>query len=157
MILAAQGYAWARFFITMICVGLQLVWQYKVQHHTYGLWYLIAIVVFVSTITDSLLVLNNIIVFAANPFAPFLTPPWMISIWISFTVILYSTLFNLFNYLVMLGLLSFAGFAAAYGVGAKIGAAYFPYGYQTCFVVGAIWLIFLPAIAYVYKKSMGII
>lgn len=154
--LAAYGYAWASFLTTMTCVFIQIVWQYETKHHLKGLGFLIAIVVLISTIADSLLVLNKMIVFAANPFAPYVTAPWMISIWISFTVFLYTTLYKLFNHLIVLGVLAFAGFTAAYGVGAKMGAAFFPYGYSTSFIVGAIWLIFLPGIAYVYNKTMSI-
>lgn len=150
--LAALGYAWLGVFIVVVCVFLQVYWQYKIQHHTRGLWYLIGLVVFISTLIDSLLVSNGVIIYAANPFAPYITSPWMIAIWISFTVILYATLYKLFNHLILLGLLSFVGFALAYGIGAKMGAAFFPYGYKTCFLIGAIWLIALPLVVNCYKK-----
>jgi len=152
--LAARGFAWWSTIIVMGCVVLQIGWQYKVQYNTLGLWYLLGLVVLVSTLIDSLLICNGIIILAANPFAPYFTSPWMIAVWISFTVILYATLTPLFNQLIALGLMSFAGFAFAYGIGAKMGAAFFPYGYKTCFLIGAIWLILLPCIAYWYKKIM---
>lgn len=154
--LAARGYAWLSSLIVIICVFLQIYWQYKIQHKTRGLWYLIGLVVFFSTLIDSLLICKGVIIFAANPFAPYVTSPWMIAIWISFTVILYATLYKLFNHLTLLGLLSFSGFALAYAIGAKMGAAFFPYGYKTCFLIGAIWLILLPFVVYCYKKIMDI-
>jgi hypothetical protein len=154
--LAARGYAWLSFLVVMVCVSLQICWQYKIQHNTHGLWYLIGLVVFVSTLIDSLLISSGVIVYAANPFAPYATSFWMISIWISFTVILYATLSGLFNHLIVLGLLSFIGFATAYAVGEKMGAVFFPYGYKTCFLVGVIWLIVLPFIVCCYKKVMDI-
>jgi hypothetical protein len=154
--LAARGYAWLSSFIVIVCVLLQIYWQYKIQHNTHGLWCLLGLVVFISTLIDSALILSGVISFAANPFAPYITSPWMIAIWISFTVILYATLDKLFNHLTLLGLLSFAGFALAYAIGAKMGAAFFPYGYKTCFFIGAIWLILLPFVVYRYKKIMDI-
>lgn len=154
--LAARGYAWWNSFIVILCVLLQIYWQYKTQHNTHGLWCLLGLVVFVSTLIDSALILSGFIINTANPFAPYATSPWMISIWISFTVSLYATLNTLFNHLTLLGLLSFVGFALAYALGAKMGAAIFPYGYKTCFFIGAIWLILLPCVVYCYKKIMDI-
>lgn len=150
--LAAQGYAFLSAFIVIACVLLQIYWQYKIQHNTRGLFLLLSLVVCVSTLVDSLMVFNGIIIFAANPFAPYFTAPWIITIWISFTVVLYSTLSRLFAHLVLLSVLSFFGFALSFAVGAKMGAAYFPYGYQTCFLIGAIWFILLPLIVFVYQR-----
>ncbi len=104
----------------------------------------------------SLLITNGIIIYASNPFAPYITPPWMITTWISFTVILYATLDTLFNHLTLLGLFSFIGFALAYAIGVKMGAAFFRYGYKASFLIGAIWFILLPFVIYGYKKIMDI-
>ena len=154
--LAARGYAWMSSFIVIVCVLLQIYWQYRIQHHTHGLWCLLGLVVFMSTLIDSALISSGVISFAANPFAPCITSPWMIATWISFTVILYATMSNLFNHLTLLGLLSFVGFAFAYAIGARMGAASFPYGYKTCFLIGGIWLVLLPFVVYCYKKIMSI-
>ena len=154
--LAARDYVWLSSLIVIICVLLQIYWQYEIQHKTRGLWYLIGLIVFISTLIDSLLIFNGVIIYTANPFAPYITSPWMITIWVSFAVILYATLEKLFNHLIILGLLSFLGFALAYAVGAKMGAAIFSYGYKTTFLIGAIWLILLPFAVYCYKKIMDI-
>jgi hypothetical protein len=150
--LAVQGYPWFSTFVVMVCVVLQIYWQYTIQDNTRGLWILLGLVVITSTLIDSLLTANGIIIYAANPWTPFVTAPWMIALWISFTVILYATLYSLFNYLLVLGLLSFTGFALAYAIGEKMGAVRFPYGYKTCFLIGAIWFIVLPLVVYGYKK-----
>jgi len=154
--LAARGFAWLSPFIVIVCVLFQIYWQYKIQHDTQGLWYLLGLIVFISTLIDSVLIYNGVIVFAANPFSPYFTAPWMIAIWISFAVILYSTLKQLFDHWVVLGLLSFLGFASSYAIGAKMGSAFFPYGYKTCYLIGAIWLILLPSVVYCYQKIMDI-
>lgn len=154
--LAARGFPWLSSLVVIACVLPQIYWQYKIQHNTRGLWSLLGLIVFISTLVDSLLIYNGVVIFAANPFSPYFTSPWMIAIWVSFVVILYSTLNQLFNHLVVLGLLSFLGFAFSYAVGAKMGAAFFPYGYKTCYLIGAIWLILLPSVIYCHQKIMGI-
>lgn len=154
--LAAKGFAWISALIVLLCVLLQIYWQYKVEHNTKGLWLLLGLIVGVSTLVDSMLIVSGVVVYNANPFAPYATSPWMISIWISFTVVLYSTLKPLFQRLILLGLLSFSGFALAFAIGAKMGAASFPYGYQTCFLIGTIWLILLPFLVYLYERIMDI-
>lgn len=156
IVLAARGYPWLSSLIVIACSLLQIYWQYKIQHYTHGLWYLIGLVVFISALIDSLLVFNGFIIYSANPFAPYFTSPWMIAIWISFTVVLYATLYKLFDHLILLGLLSFAGFSLAYATGAKMGAALFPYGYKTCFFIGLIWLVLLPFVIYLYNQTMDI-
>lgn len=154
--LAARGYAWVSTLIVIACVSLQLYWQYKMQQNTRGLGYLIGLVVFFSTLIDSVLISTGVVIYAANPFAPYVTSPWMMATWVSFTVILYATLYRLFDHLLLLGLLSFAGFALAFAIGAKMGAAVFPYGYKTSFLIGAIWFLLLPFIVYCYQKIMDI-
>lgn len=154
--LAARDFAWLSSLIVIVCVFFQIYWQYKFQQNTRGLGYLIGLIILISTLIDSLLVYTGVIIMAANPFAPYFTSPWMITIWLSFAVILYATLSELFNHLILLGLLSFAGFSFAYAVGAKLGAAFFPYGYMTCFLIGAIWMILLPLAISFYQRAMDI-
>jgi uncharacterized membrane protein len=77
----------------------------------------------------------------------------MITIWISFTVVLYATLSSLFAHLFLLGFLSCVGFALAFRIGASLGAAFFPYGSNTtCVIIGVIWSILLPFCVYCYQK-----
>ena len=152
MTLAAHGYTWVSTAVVVMCVLMQMLWQFKVQHHTSGLLFLLAIMVIASTLIDSLLLFSGVIIYAANPFSPYVTPPWMIATWISFTVILYATLSSLFNRLMLLGALSFFGFTLAFAMGAKMGAAFFPYGYKTSFLIGGIWFIMLPTLMCLYKK-----
>lgn len=151
MTFVARGEGWLSALIVIACVLPQLYWQYKIQHHTEGLWFLMGWMVLISTLMDSVLVYGGIIVYAANPFSPYATPPWMVTIWVSFAVILYATLQKLFDHLVILGLLSWVGFAFSFAMGAKMGAAYFPYGYKTCFLIGSIWMLLLPMMVYGFK------
>ncbi len=150
--LAAHGYAWLSSFIVIACVSIQMVWQYKVQHQTRGLWYFIGLIVLISTLVDSLLIFNEIIIYAANPFAPYVTSPWMITIWISFGLIFYATLQNLINHLIPLGLLSFAGFALAFAMGAKMGAVFFPYVIKLAFLSVQFGLFYSLFLYYITRK-----
>ena len=153
IILAARGYAWISPLIVIACVVLQLYWQHQTGKPLKGLWLLLTIVVSISTLIDSALVYKGIVIYSANPFSPYFTSPWMITIWISFTVVLYATLSSLFAHLFLLSFLSCVGFALAFRIGASLGAAFFPYGSNmTCLFIGVIWAILLPLCVYCYKK-----
>ncbi|MBN9229232.1 MAG: DUF2878 domain-containing protein [Legionella sp.] len=152
--LAAQGYPWRSTLIVGVCIVLQLYWQYKSKSMMSGVWRLLLIILFFSSLIDSLLIYKGIIIYSANPFAPYFTSPWMIGIWLSFTVLLYATLSGLFSHLFLLGILSWLGFAVAFYLGARLGAAFFPYGTViTCFFIGAIWAFVLPFCVYCYRKQ----
>ena len=97
--LAARRYAWISSLIVVACVLLQLYWEHQTGRTLKGLWLLLAIVVSISTLFDSTIVYKGIVIYAANPFSPYFTSPWMITIWISFTVVLYVTLSSLFAHL----------------------------------------------------------
>ena len=153
--LVVRDYAWLASWVVMVGVVLQLYWQYRIQHHTEGLWIFMGLLVLCNALIDSLLIYNHIIIYTANPFAPYITSPWVITLWISLSIVLYATFSKFFDRLVLLGLLSFTGFVLSYASGAKMGAAFYPYGYKTCFLIGAIWLIALPFVVYCYKKIMG--
>ncbi|KTD82181.1 DUF2878 domain-containing protein [Legionella waltersii] len=154
--LAAHGYAWISPLIIVACVVLQVYWEHKRGKTLHGLWLLLAIVIFISTLIDSTLVYKGIIIYAANPFSPYFTSLWMITIWISFTVTLYATLSSLFSHLFLLALLSGVGFALAFRIGASLDAAFFPYGNNvTCIFIGVIWSVLLPFCVYCYQKIKG--
>jgi hypothetical protein len=151
--LVARGHAWLSPLIVMACVGLQLYWQRQTKRTLEGLWLLLGIVVSISTLIDSILVYTGVVIYSANPFSPYFTSPWMITIWISFTVVLYATLGRLFAHLFVLGVLSLLGFAIAFRIGESLGAAFFPYGSNiTCLFIGVIWAILLPFCVYCYQR-----
>lgn len=151
--LAAKGYSWISPLIVVVCVLLQLYWQYRTKRPLEGLWLLSALLVSTGILVDSILVYNGVIIYTANPLSPYFTSPWMMSLWISFTVVLYATLSSLFTHLVLLGLLSWVGFALAFRIGESLGAAYFPYGSTTtCFFIGLIWSILLPLCVHCYQR-----
>ncbi len=153
IILAARGYAWISPLMVVFFVGLQVYWQHQTGRSLQGLWLLLAIVISISTLFDSTLVYKGIVIYSANPFSPYFTSPWMITLWISFTVVLYATLSKLFDHLFLLGLLAGVGFSLAFHIGGVLGAAFFPYGsITTCLFIGVMWCFLLPFCAYLYQK-----
>ena len=157
--LAANNYPWLSTCIVIIIAMLQIYWRYNANLTTNGLWHLLGSLLLISTLTDTALVYCGFIVYAANPFSPYFTAPWMVSIWINFVIILYIALYRLFNHLIILSILSFLGFFITYNVGKTMGAVFFPYGYTTCFLVSAIWMILLPCTIYyynIYHKIIGV-
>lgn len=150
---AARGESWLSTVIVLICVVVQIFWLYSVQKRTHGLWLLSGLIAGAGTVIDSLLVMSGLVNYAANPREPFIAP-WIIALWISFAVNLYTLPDLVFERLTWLGLASFGGFALAYKYGAFMGAVFFPYGDETCFLIGFIWLMVLPSTVLWYKKLM---
>jgi hypothetical protein len=101
---------------------------------------------------DTIFMHAGIIRFSSNPFSPYFTAPWMIALWISFAILLYSVLSNLLSRYLLMGLLAFAGFPIAYASGVKMGAAFFPNGYLSCVIIGIAWAICLPLCLSFYNR-----
>jgi hypothetical protein len=151
---AAQGRPWLSSFVILTCVSLQLYWQFLTKQSLARLGYLVLIIVTLSTFIDSLMIYHGIVVYSANPFAPYFTSPWMISLWISFSVVLFTTLSILFDHLATLGVLSLIGFFFAFRIGATLGAASFPYGINmTCLFIGFVWSLLLPICVYFVRHK----
>lgn len=129
-------------------------WQYSVARETQGLVFFISLLALTGTLVDSVLLNLNLLVFESNHFTPYLSPPWMIGIWISFAVLFYSTLMKWGVWPYFLGVLSFIAFPLAYYSGVKIGAAYLPQGVHSLILIGFIWMFLLPFILRFYFKRM---
>lgn len=152
---AAHGIAWINTLIVLMLVSLQYYWQYRIQHQFKGLNSFVIVLTTLGTVSDTILLHLKLITFSANPFSPYLSPPWMISLWINFAIVLYSTLSHLFSHKYLLSALSLLGFSIAYASGGKMGAAAFPHGYTTTMLIGLIWMILLPASIYFLKRRIN--
>lgn len=150
---AAHGIAWTSSLAALLIVGAQYYWQYHVYHEYKGLNSLVVTLTLLGTMIDSTLLHFKLIVFSSNPFSPYLSPPWMIVIWINFAIVLYSTIPGLFKHFFLVGILSFFGFSASYAAGVKVGAALFPYGYGSALLIGAIWMLLLPTTLYCFIEN----
>jgi len=142
--LAARGHAWISCCVVMACVSLQCCCPYHRVCHRPHMLNFIELLLLLSTLVDSILVGCRVMLYQANPFAPYMTAPWMMALWASFAIMLCTLLSSLFRHLYVLGLLSLVGFTLAYALAAHIGAVLFPYGVQTCWLIGIIWFFLLP-------------
>jgi len=152
LVLASHNHGLLAVIFSSIIILLQIYWQYFVAKNLRGLFSLLIIFTVVGMIVDSFLVRQGLIIFNANLFASNFTAPWMINVWLSFAVLFYSVLSFLLDKYILFVILSFFGFTVAYFFGVKIGAAVFPFGYQTSFLIGAIFALMLPAAGYFYKN-----
>lgn len=101
---------------------------------------------------DTIFVYCNYIHFLANPLKPF-SSPWMIGLWINFSIIFYDCCFKYFKHIFILGILSLFGFPAAYYAGIALKAATLPNGSLPLVTIGLIWGILLPSICYLFYRS----
>lgn len=154
IMLAARGDAWWATSIVFALVVGQLFWQHYAMHDTNGLTSLIILLTLIGTTFDTVMMWLGLVHFAANPFYPYSSPPWMIAIWVSFAVIFYVTCRALFKRYFLLSVLTIPGFAIAYWVGARLGAANFPYGNSTSILVGVLWGVLLPCCMFAYSHWM---
>lgn len=154
--LATFGYGWLSTLVVLFCVWLQILWESRISKSLDGLWLLIAVFLLISSLIDSILVYESVLIYSANPFSPYFTSPWMMSLWVSFSVILYTTLSGLFNHAWVLGLLSYLGFAFAFYIGKQMAAVVFPYGNITIVFIAGIWSIVIPFGIFLYQKMLGL-
>ncbi len=113
-------------------------------------------IVFTGFIVDSLLIYFHVLLFRANPFYFPLSPPWMIALWINFSMTLYACFLKFLKNTLVLSMLFFTGFAFSYYAGIQLGAGIFLGGNAFCLLVGAIWGILLPLILRYYYLKWGI-
>ncbi len=152
--LASRGLGLLGSLLVLTVVSIQIYWQFAIRKETRGLFYLIIILTIAGSCIDTILIWCHLIIFRSNPLAPYFTAPWMITIWVSFAVFMFATFSSLLKHYYILGILSFFGFSLAYAIGVEMGAALFPYGYKTCFLIGAAWSILLPLCVHIYKRRI---
>lgn len=145
ILFAAHGKGWESFFIILAFTCVQFVLEYRITLNKDALIGMTLLLTAAGMVVDTVWVVTGIVVFNGNPFAGYFTSPWMVGLWLSFAVFTYATKpFDYFN-LYILSAFAFLGFSLVYAIGAKLGAAYFPYGQvKTSVVIGIVWCIFFP-------------
>ncbi len=81
------------------------------------------IVTFIGLLMDTCFLRGGLIYFNANPFGLKLSPPWMIALWLNFSIILYVFFKKYFSKFWLCFIVCCCGFPAAYLSGVKLGAA----------------------------------
>jgi hypothetical protein len=138
--------------ITLIIILLQIVWQTCKQLPWVGaLVYGIGLAL-LGGVTDTFWLDHHFFKFNANPFDPYFSPLWMMSLWLSLgfnLVVLYR---RLLRYYLIWGLITGPAIIFAYWVGVKVGAASLVNNdYWFFILLGVSWAILLPLSLFVYN------
>lgn len=141
---ASKGHPWLGLIVAVSLTIIQMIWLIFFQQKTKHLITFILYLTLIGCIGDSLLVHYNYIIFVANPLPFPLTAPFMIGIWINFSVTFYATLQSLITHPFILGILSFFGFMIAYFFGASLGAALLVQGMKSLIILSLAWGVVLP-------------
>ncbi len=152
MLLAARQHGVLAIAVLAVSASIRMgVWRYC--HPTVRLatmrdfiapWRLVLLMVLGGILMDSIYVSCHAIEFAANPFAGWLSPPWMWMLWLDFALLFVSALGFLHTRYMLTALLALPGFAFAYAGGVRLQAAILPYGYLTCIAIGLTAACLLP-------------
>lgn len=151
---AAHHWVWFGFSLTVIISLAELYWLKR----RYPVRYLIRFVVgltFIGCSVDSLLSLSGFITFNAIPWRYALAPPWIIGLWINFSIVYFAFMRHYFLYYKSLAACALIGFPLAYSIGAKFGAAHFTYSLKSSLLIGLIWAILIPIVNYNYIKIIN--
>lgn len=140
--------------IVLVTILVQLAWQTLVMKRTQGMLLMMFLFLIAGIGIDTFLYQIGLIRFSAHYFQ-LLSPLWMMSLWLSFSLTFYSTLQILYDKYLLLSALSFAGFPLAYSIGGVLHAAYFPYGYPSTLVVGILAAIVLPLVMKIYLQMQA--
>lgn len=102
-------------------------------------------------LVDSIFQTSGIILFYNNSWGPTFAPPWILALWINFSVLCFGLrdfLINQLRYMMLLGLL---GFPLAYSCGVSLNLAEFNPGLGLL-IQGLVWSLLLPIFILLLKK-----
>lgn len=135
--------------IVVAITALQVAWQYQVQKRTQGLLLMVLIFTLAGFIVDSIFLYEGMILFNANPWLHAWSPPWMISLWISFAVSYYAVMDKLWRRYWLIGFLSLFAVPFAYYAGIRLGVASLPKGIMSLGFYGLAWCVLLPTLSFI--------
>ncbi len=143
LILSVNNYAWTPLFLSAFICVIQLYFWCDLSHIRYWKKFLLSLT-FLGYGIDCILTLTSFISFATNPLYPYFAPPWMLGLWLSFSVVcigLVNLLKDLRSYLVVCSLF---GFPVAYIGKVAFHVATFNFGAASCVIIGLIWMFLFP-------------
>lgn len=147
ILFAQKGHPWGGPIVICLITMIQLAFLYKKVN-----WKIIPFTLIVTTLgftIDSWLIVTNHINLLANPFKP-LSSPWMIGLWINFSIIFYDCLNKYFQHYLVFALLALIGFPIAYYAGVAFRAATLPLGHMTLLYLALTWAVILPIVCYCF-------
>lgn len=150
--LVAKGNGWLATGLVLAITALQVIWQYYIDKRTEGLWTMIFIFTLAGFIVDSSFLRAGLVFSYDNPWMPYWSPPWLISLWGSFAVAFYTLMRPLWKRYFMLGVSSLFAVPFFYYVGLKLGVGLLPQGDLSVVAYGVVWALLMPGCAYICQK-----
>jgi|GEM_PF-2847306 len=151
---AAHNYLWAGLMISVVITLLQYFWQKCFRKQTDNLLIFILYLTIVGFVGDSLLVYFRVLDFASNPFTFPCSAPFMIGIWLNFSIMFYAILLWFVQRPVFLMIFSLIGFVFAYFVGSSMNAAFLLQGTKSLLVIGIMWGVLLPSSILLFDRFL---
>lgn len=102
---------------------------------------------FIGFCVDSILSFSSFIHFYANPWDPYLAPPWILGLWINFSLLCIGLASIINQQRTYLWLMALFIFPAAYFLGGiAFNIAIFTHGLYSTLLVGLIWMLLFPLV-----------
>jgi len=140
--------------ITFILLILQIFWQ-EYHHLKWKAPFMFALCLgFLGSLVDTFWLYQDFIFFNANPFHIMFSPPWMISLWVSFGFNYFLHFEPFFRHYFITGFLIFISLPFAYWVGIQIGAAILTGTYFFYFYLGLTWSVVIPILSSLYQQKI---
>ena len=141
--------------ISIEILFLQYLWQAYVAKNTRCLVRLTLILTSIAIVVDTTLIWTGVVTYRGNLFAGYLSPPWIIVLWLEFSLIVQSMMDKLWNRPVMAGIFAFFGFGVAYLAGERSGAAVLNFGPYSFLIISVIWTLLLPVVFSNHAKAVN--
>lgn len=156
MVGAAHSLSWLAVAVGLVVFCFQLLWQYRSVTDRQSLIRLIVMITLSGLLIDSSMVWFDLIRYQDNAFLPYLCPPWIIVLWLIFSIVLFAECRWLWAKPLFTAVCAFFGFALAYKGGAVMGAAILTHGWISAVIVGGLWMFLLPLILlFEHKKGVS--
>jgi hypothetical protein len=151
---AAQNEVYLGTFIGFSIIGIQILWQW-VNRLPYQHALMCALLIgLIGSLTDTLWLHFGFISFAANPFTPYFTAPWMICIWLSFGLNLVILNEKLMQHYLLSSLFILFLMPLGYKIGAACHIVIIKQSLLFYSSVGITWALLLPLSFYIYNQFL---
>lgn len=152
IISASQQKPWHGLIVSLVITLIQLFFYIR-EHKASHIIKFMACLSVIGFSIDCIMYKLKFIGFSANPFSPYLAPPWLIGLWLSFAFILFAFSRKYFQYVRSFMIMAFFGFPLSYYAGINFGAANLPNGKLSLLILAIIWAITLPLILYYFSDQ----
>lgn len=147
----AHDYPYLALAISIIISSLQSAFFiHKRTIHLLLIWTLL--ISFTGFSVDSLWSQTGVLIFKSNPWQSISAAPWILALWINFSILCYGINKLLIKIFQWLPVIAFFGFPLAYIGGIQLGAATSQYSIiKTSLFIGSLWSLLFPVVIYILK------